>query len=202
MIAVRRWFTLIEILLAIFVFSVGILAVLSLVTQNLRTMHGADVHRSAAFLAQESLSLLSHIRDSNIANGVGRDCIPDANIFYTTDVEESDVCQYTLSDLIDDQKILLLWATTWSAIDIRVVDATDNFDTLFADTRLRTLSGSDVLHYGNGGASVFARYLTITGASLSGQLIPWNVLLKIHSVVLFKQWDKTGQVMLETLLGN
>lgn len=202
MIALRRWFTLIEILLAIFVFSIGILAVLSLVTQNLRTMHGADVHRSAAFLAQESLSLLSHIRDSNVANGVGRDCIPDANIFYTTDVEESDVCQYTLSDLIDDQKILLLWATTWSAIDIRVVDATDNFDTLFADTRLRTLSGSDVLHYGNGGASVFARYLTVTGASLSGQIIPWNVLLKINSVVLFKQGDKTGQVMLETLLGN
>jgi prepilin-type N-terminal cleavage/methylation domain-containing protein len=200
----RRWFTLIEILLAIFVFSVGILAVLSLLTQNLRTMHGADVHRSAAFLAQESLSLLSHIRDSNVAYGIGRDCIPDVNIFYaqTQDVAESDVCDYRLSDLIADDKILLLWATTGSAIDIRVMDASEDFDTLFADVRLRTLSGSDILQYSNGEASVFARYLSITGATLSGQTIPWNILLKINSVVLFRQGDKTGQVVLETLLGN
>lgn len=198
----KRWFTLIEILLAIFVFSIGILAVLSLVTQNLRTMHGADVHRSAAFLAQESLSLLSHIRDSNVAYGIGRDCIPDATIFDVQDVSEDDVCRYRLSDLISDEKFLLLGSTTGSAIDISVIDASEDFDSLFADARLRTMSGSDVLRYGDGGASVFARYLSITGATINGQIISWEVLLKINSVVLFKQGEKTGQVVLETLLGN
>ncbi len=198
----QRWFTLIEILLAIFVFSIGILAVLSLVTQNLRTMHGADVHRSAAFLAQESLSLLSHIRDSNVAYGIGRDCIPDASIFSAQTVEEDDICRYRLSDLIDDEKFLLLGASTGSAIYIDVIDASTNFDTLFADARLRTLSWSDVLQYSDGRASAFSRYLMITGASIGGQIVTGDVLLKVHSVVLFKQWDKTGQIVLETLLGN
>lgn len=105
---IRRGFTLIEILIAIFVFSVGILAVLSLVTQNLRTMHGADVHRSAAFLAQESLSLLSHIRDTNVANGVSWDCIPSSGLFTAATVQESDVCDYTLGSLATGNKLLLL----------------------------------------------------------------------------------------------
>ncbi len=188
--------------MAIFVFSIGILAVLSLVTQNLRTMHGADVHRSAAFLAQESLSLLSHIRDSNVAYGIGRDCIPDATIFSAQTVEEDDVCRYTLSDLVSDEKFLLLGASTGSAIYIDIIDASTDFDTLFADARLRTMSGSDILRYGDGGASVFARYLSVTGASIGGQTVSGDILLKINSVVLFKQGEKTGQVVLETLLGN
>lgn len=202
MYSTRRWFTLIEILLAIFVFSVGILAVLSLLTQNLRTMHGADVHRSAAFLAQESISLLSHIRDSNVANGIGWDCIPNSNLFYAQNVSESDVCNYTLSGIMTQWNILLLGSSTGSAIDIRVVPLSSNFEQLFSDTRLRTESGSDVLRYGDGVATEFARYLSITGATVSGHMIPGNILLKVNSVVLFKQGEKTGQVILETLLGN
>lgn len=184
---IRRGFTLIEILIAIFVFSVGILAVLSLVTQNLRTMHGADVHRSAAFLAQESLSLLSHIRDTNVANGVSWDCIPSSGLFTATTVQESDVCDYTLGSLATGNKLLLLGASSGSAIDIRVVPYVASFDQLFADTRLSTVSGSDMLWYGDGRGSDFARYLVMTGVTLTGQLIPRDILLKVSSVVLFKQ---------------
>lgn len=125
-------------------------------------MHSADVHRSAAFLAQESLSVLSHIRDSNVANGVAWDCIPDSHLFYAQTVTENDVCNYTLSGIAAQGKMLLLGASTGSALDIRVLAKPPHFDQLFDDARLRTLSGSDVLWYGDGKASVFARYLSIT----------------------------------------
>ena len=59
-------FTLIEILIAISVFAIGILAVLRVLTGNLSTLDTANIKLQATVLAKEGIELLYNVRDSNL----------------------------------------------------------------------------------------------------------------------------------------
>jgi len=59
-------FTLIEVIIAITVFAIGVLAVLRLVTQNLVTLDVTQSRTTATFLAKEGMELVYNMRDSNI----------------------------------------------------------------------------------------------------------------------------------------
>jgi len=59
-------FTFIEIMIAIVIFSVWILAVLNLVTNNLKSMDQNDLKLQATLLAKEWIELVYNLRDSNL----------------------------------------------------------------------------------------------------------------------------------------
>ncbi len=59
-------FTLIEVMIAITVFAIGVLAVLRLITQNLVTLDTTQSRTMATFLAKEGMELVYNMRDSNI----------------------------------------------------------------------------------------------------------------------------------------
>lgn len=60
-------FTFIEVMIAITVFAIGVLAVLRLITQNLVTLDATQSRTTATFLAKEGMELVYNMRDSNIA---------------------------------------------------------------------------------------------------------------------------------------
>lgn len=60
-------FTFIEVIIAITVFAIGVLAVLRLITQNLATLDDTQTRRTATFLAKEGIELVYNMRDSNLA---------------------------------------------------------------------------------------------------------------------------------------
>jgi len=60
-------FTFIEVIIAITVFAIGVLAVLRLITQTLVTLDITQSGTTAAFLAKEGMELVYNMRDSNIA---------------------------------------------------------------------------------------------------------------------------------------
>lgn len=58
-------FTLIEVIAAIFVFTIGILAVMALIDESIIFSDQAKSKLVAAYLAQEGLEIVRNIRDSN-----------------------------------------------------------------------------------------------------------------------------------------
>lgn len=62
----KKAFTLIEVLIAITVFSVGVLAVLNLIMNNLSTLDKVQTKITATLLAKEGIELAYNIRDSNL----------------------------------------------------------------------------------------------------------------------------------------
>lgn len=59
-------FTFIEMLVAITVFAIGVLAVLRLVTQNLATLDITQTRTTATLLAKEGIELVYNMRDANL----------------------------------------------------------------------------------------------------------------------------------------
>jgi len=68
-------FTLIEVMIAITVFAIGVLAVLRLITQNLVTLDITQSRTTATFLAKEGIELVYNMRDSNLQKSLPWDCV-------------------------------------------------------------------------------------------------------------------------------
>ena len=68
-------FTFIEVIIAITVFAIGVLAVLRLITQNLVTLDNTQMRTTATFLAKEGMELVYNMRDSNLDKSLPRDCL-------------------------------------------------------------------------------------------------------------------------------
>ena len=62
----KQAFTFIEVIIAIVVFAIGILAVLSLLTNNLKFMDRNNLRLQATLLAKEWIELVYNLRDANI----------------------------------------------------------------------------------------------------------------------------------------
>ena len=62
----KRGMTLIEVLIALFVFAVGILAVVRVMTTNISVIDTMKVRMQAESLAKEGMDLVFNIRDTNL----------------------------------------------------------------------------------------------------------------------------------------
>jgi len=79
---IREGFTLMEAIVAIFVVTVGIVGVLSLVTQTISSATISKDKLIAAYLAQEGIEIVRNIRDTNWVGGAAS---WDTGISYTSD---------------------------------------------------------------------------------------------------------------------
>lgn len=73
-------FTFIEVIIAITVFAIGVLAVLRLITQNLAMLDLTQMRTTATFLAKEGIELVYNMRDSNLQKSLPWDCILDTTL--------------------------------------------------------------------------------------------------------------------------
>lgn len=76
----NRGFSMIEVIVAIFVFAVGITAVMSLISKEIFLLRSVDDRLTAIYLAQEGIEIIRNIRDENWINGSAtRDWRTDGN---------------------------------------------------------------------------------------------------------------------------
>jgi Tfp pilus assembly protein PilV len=75
-------FTFIEVMIAIVIFSVWILAVLSLVTHNLKSMDRNNLKLQATLLAKEWIELVYNLRDSNIEKELPWNCLMKDEMYF------------------------------------------------------------------------------------------------------------------------
>lgn len=96
------WMTLIEVMVAIGVFGIGILGVVSLMTNNISALHRAEVQTTATMLANNWLEMLLHTKHTNRLRQLPWDCL----LYQET--EKGRWCTTSFGSLAQDDELLIL----------------------------------------------------------------------------------------------
>lgn len=210
-------FTLIEMLIAITVFAIGVLAVLRVLTWNLSILDHTEMKLQSTVLAKEWLELLYNLRDSNLEKELPWNCVVGQQIYRMEQGDlqpdndsEIQICSGYFGD--DFNKILQLSFDN----EIYYFQNLILSDNLFEDNQLCmftwTINDMDMSWFSYcswdaGEPTFFARYLSFTWVDLSGynqnmQILPTDKILKVESHVLYKKWHKTGDIVFESFIWN
>ena len=210
-------FTLVETLIVIVVFCIGILTVLFWLSQTLRNKDYANTQIKAAFFAREWIELVFNLRDANYHKELPWNCIFDneanANDFkvdlWNLEKETNNpFCKWHLWE--DAYKYIKIWM--WSGekhIDVvGFPSITDDFDDKLNNFQIYLHTWSFVdwttgYYYDNewidDEKTWFARYLVISS-------VTWinhdDDLLKIESHVLYQRGYLTWEKVMETFIWN
>ena len=214
-------FTLIEVLIAITVFAVWVLAVLRILTWNLSIMDHTNMKLQSTVLAKEWLELLYNLRDSNLEKDLQWNCVLDQDIYSWTpaDLEEkteSSICAGFFGNEADE--ILQLSFDKNSYYYQKISTYTDDFDDLFEKNKICEFADDDMIWFAYCDAfegwedTFFARYLSFTWINISEasdlkisqtqEILPKDKIIKVESHVLYKKWHKTGDVVFESFIWN
>ncbi len=187
----KKWFTLIEILIVLLVFSIGVLAVLRLSLQNIYTMSELEARNTATLLAKEWLELVYNTRDSNRIAALPRDCIINKNL----DIYNNKICQNHFLDH------WWLWTIeNWEQINFNKVDKDDiqtnsklyiSWDKTYKYTHSQTKE-----------ESIFSRYILFTWVQEDDKIIDTWYILKLESHVIYQKWIQQKEIVLETFIWN
>ena len=204
--------TLIETLIAILVFWIGILVVLQWLSQTLRNQDYANMQIKSAFLAREWIELMFNLRDANYHKELPWDCIfnPVTNLAESYDEDVNPFCIWKFWDLEEDTAIKIwIWSDEYIYAETGSLD--DDFDAIFSWFQLFLNTWNDVLNgntwfvYSYSGKEEqwtrFARYLVITWV-VADEPLDKDTLLKVESHVLYKKWHLTWEKVMETFIGN
>lgn len=204
-------FTFIEMMIALTVFSIGVLAVMRLITQNLSSMDVAETTTIATFLAKEWLELTYNIRDSNIQKWLPWHCLLDTRPFgwIFEGIEPDDACVNYFSSGVEGKVLLLGFSSSWY-LSTRMDSLVSWNEALFSAFRLYrftdTVGWRELSWYGytwaNGQESFFARYIIFTWVQVEKWILPLENILKIESHVLSRKWSVYKDTVLESFIGK
>ena len=216
--------TLIEILVAILVFSIWILAVLRVIMWNISVMDYTNSKLQSTILAKEWIELLYNVRDSNLEKNLSWNCVMSPYVFNWSEDElsysinnpnmnssssfESVIC----SDHFSFSKLLQLSFNKEFYIIQNTIPKITDFDELFEKNKLCLYKdvSKNLSWYAYckdeewWEETFFARYLSFTWVKISesSNVLPENKILKVESHVLFKKWWKTWDVVFESFIWN
>lgn len=213
-------FTLIETLIVIIVFCIGILAVLQWLSQTLRNKDYANTQIKSAFLAREWIELIFNLRDANYHKELPWNCI-----FKYKDHIDTLILDDHWEDEVNPFCIWYFWSWDanilkigiWSGkeyIDVNTGNISEqDFDQIFDNFQIylhtwKVLNSETWFVYNyewedENEKTWFARYLLITWVLTEDwEPIDKNKLLKIESHVLYKKWAITWEKVMETFIWN
>ena len=208
-------FTLVETLIVIVVFCVGILVVLQWLSQTLRNKDHANTQIKSAFFAREWIELLFNLRDANYHKELEWNCI-----FNKTEIDQNEpydentnpFCKGYLWSWSNNILKIWIWSSdgyihveTGSIEELEFDDIFDNYQ-IYLHTG-NALNGETWFRYDydptDGEKTWFARYLLITWILAEDwTIVDKDKLLKIESHVLYQRWTLTWEKVMETFIGN
>ncbi len=201
-------------MIAITVFSIGVLAVLRLLTSNLVSMDKTEHRTIATFLAKEWLELIYNIRDANIQKWLPWNCLlTDKNLWIQAIwdfVDPNDACARYFSSGASDGMALSVWFSSTGYFSISPQPIWSDFGariSRFALMQMTWIFGSQqysryapVTQVDTWMFQTFGRYILFTWVVEWNSILPMQDVLKVESHVLFVQWGSTGEIVLESLI--
>lgn len=188
----KKWFTLIEIIIVLLVFSIGIFAVLKMILHNMDTIWQLEAKSTATLLAKEWLELAYNTRDSNRISSLPWDCI--INEIYDWNNEDQ-VCK---NHFLDNK-----WLRKIE--NKKNIERTSLNNDHFGESKIYIQNNSETTKYTHSVTdqeSIFSRYIFFTGLKENENTINTWYILKIESHVLYKRWSRTGEIILESFIWN
>lgn len=212
----KKAFTLIEMLVVIFVLWIWILSISILITKNISVIRNIHTQNTATILAREWLEMTYNIRDTNRLLGYTWDCAQRRESTDTSIVKEwADVCkQYMRSGDGQTYRFVLNgWLDDSKQISMSGING-DDFTTLFEKSKLYltwiTIWDITITWYTHiptidSDITTFARYVEFTGMNDLPEKSPLhnNDIHHITSKVLYQLSNTTtGEVSLESFITN
>ena len=201
---INKAFTLIETLIVIVVFCIGILVVLQWLSQTLRNKDYANTQIKSAFFAREWIELLFNLRDANYHKELPWNCI----FTWNNSINADEWC----NEKLEPWTFLKIWI--WSGneyVYVKTANLADDFDQnlswfqIYFHTGTK-LNGETWFRYDytwtEDEKTWFARYLLITWVVDNGSVLPKDKILKVESHVLYQRWAITWEKVMETFIGN
>lgn len=199
--SIYRGITLFEVLVAIIIFSTGILVVLSAIGSNISWVRVIKTNDIATVLAKEAMEMVYHTRDSNLEKWIVRKCA-------VLDAASDDYCWQTFYDA---------WAGTWyfridwDINDTQMYAFTPVDPTDLEQTRIyvhtwsvvwsATTSGFRYNHDSTGGELTrYTRYIEFS--PLDSHASHDDKVLKVRVFVDVENSWRNKQIMLESVLGD
>jgi prepilin-type N-terminal cleavage/methylation domain-containing protein len=210
-------FTLIETLIVIIVFCIGILVVLQWLSQTLRNKDYANTQIKSAFFAREWIELLFNLRDANYHKELPWNCIfkySENGITINLDNNWKETSNSACDGYLwsGEANILKIWI--WSGneyVHIEKANLHGDFDQnlswfqIYFHTGTK-LNGETWFRYDytwtEDEKTWFARYLLITWVVDNGSVLLKDKILKVESHVLYQRWAITWEKVMETFFGN
>ncbi len=205
-------FTLIEMLVVIFVLWVGILSISVLITKNMSIVRTIHTRNTATILAREGIEMTYNIRDTNTLLWYKRNCAQRLTQEEIRNPNTTEICKWYMRTWDGQNYHFTIdgWLSDDSQITLSGVNGT-TWEELFNESKLY-LTGLNVwntiitwyTHRWQGGNSL-ARYITFTGMNdlPANSPINNNDIHHITSKVLYKLSDtSTGEVVLESFITN
>lgn len=195
----KKAFTLLEILVVVFVFGVGILAVLKLLTHSLGYFDAITMKTKATMLAKEGMEIAYGFRDSNIEQGY------PWNFLSFDERSQKETYLWT-----DGNELFKVWFTGSEAYrDFDPAEKKETFEENFKAFYLELHTGSEenaLAYYHHVAqdalpAKGFARMIEFIPIKEWSTELDKNKILKLTSRVLYKRWNSTGEVLLESFIG-
>ena len=199
-----RAFTLLETLIVIMVFCIGILVVLNGLSQTLRNKDYANTQIKSAFFAREWIEMVFNLRDANYHKKLPWNCIFQWSGHLSDDGCNANLEPWTIL------KISLWWNNEYIHAETGSIDESD-FDSIFSGYQIyfhtRNVSNDVTWFYYDYNwteeeKTWFARYLLITWVKYDENESINDKLLKIESHVLYKKWALTWEKVMETFIWN
>jgi len=204
----KKAFTLIEVLIVIFVFWVGILAVLNMLTHSLAYFDSISTKTKADFLAKEGIEIAYNFRDSRIEEGLpwnyytwtcGHEVYLWTEGFKTFKIgfsNNSNPYRFFQPESINNAEWKMSFDELFKkfALEIYTWDEENNIGYYrYTESDLEEMPGK-----------WFARYIEFTpifANGTEGTTLDLNKILKISSHTLYKRWSITWEVILESFIG-
>ncbi len=193
----RRWVTLIEIIIAIVVFSIWILTILNVIVSNLALTDKVKNNSIATFLSKEWIEIIYNIRDSNIDKWLKWNCTK-------IDLSYNCIEKFTAWSVFN-VNINLKW---YHDIKPTSTDYNDNL-LYYHEWVIKDNANAPIINWfrydhdtSNWKRSFFSRYIKFDGVYLWPEWSIWNAdkLLKIESHVLYNKWTFTWDVVMESII--
>lgn len=196
-------FTLIETIIAISVFGIGILVVLHWVAQTLRNQDYAKWQIKSSFIAREWIELMYNLRDANYHKELPWNCIFNSKS-KNLELKNENSNPFCIDTL---KPWTVIKISIWSGDYIHIEtsdklweDFSENFEKFQIYFHSWSSNRPFLYDYSwsEEESTWLARYILIKEV----KDIPENNVLKIESHVLYQQWTKTWERVMETFMWN
>lgn len=198
----KKSFTLVEILIVIIVFGVGIIAILQTVIKNVVLVENVKNKTTATFLAKEWIEIIYNIRNLNYERWLKWNCTnyneispidelcDSDNIFSTWKIYNVGINSWWYYSIEENSPVNKLYYHTWEIKNWWI--------TVWEDWFWYNHNSTD------GIPTDFGRYISFTWIFLSAENNIWNLdeIMKVSSIVNYWTGAYTWNVTLESIIGN
>ncbi len=190
--------TLIEVLIAIYIFGIGILVILRMLISNISRLYDLRAKDTAVSLWKEAMDIVFHLRDSNIEKGMQWDCASIIQVWLSRECESSLLTSsmnkykvdrsltglYLFDEIISTGEAVL-WYHTW----VVYIQSWVSYTWFWYNHDTSSWIPTSFVRW----VEFFPQttYPTMTG-----------YLLWVRSIVEYQRWTSTRQVILESVLWN